>query len=191
MKNTTTKNHADPHKKASKFLSLVLRHQPELIHLDMDEQGWVSVDQLIKNARGRVFLDRDLIRRIVRDNDKQRFVLSDDGRSIRANQGHSINIDLQLEPRQPPETLYHGTADRFLESIEAQGLKPGSRRHVHLSADIKTARNVGQRHGRPIVLKVAAEQMYQQGCVFYRSDNGVWLIDQVPVGYLSKIDDVQ
>ena len=122
---------------------------------------------------------------IVAENDKSRFAFDQTGDRIRANQGHSVPIDLALCPRDPPKTLYHGTASRFLSAIRQEGLKPGARNHVHLSAEVATARKVGGRHGRPVVLTLDAAAMAQDDYVFYRSDNGVWLTEHVPVGYLS------
>ncbi len=169
----------------SKFLSFVLRHRPEEIGLELGEQGWVEVDLLIEAAArsGRRFT-REELDRVVATNDKQRFALSDDGRLIRASQGHSVRVDLALEPVEPPETLFHGTATRFLKSIAREGLRPGSRQHVHLSLDEKTATTVGSRHGVPAVLVIRAGSMHREGFVFYRSDNGVWLTDAVPVAYI-------
>jgi putative RNA 2'-phosphotransferase len=172
--------------RVSKFLSLVLRHQPEKIGITLDPQGWVQVETLIAAAtRAGVTLTPALLHQIVRDNDKQRFALSEDGQWIRANQGHSVAVALGLEPQQPPDLLYHGTATRFLASIRAQGLLRRSRQHVHLSATPETAMSVGQRHGRPAVLTVAAGQMHQDGLIFYRAANGVWLTEHVPACYLT------
>ncbi|MEM7777424.1 MAG: RNA 2'-phosphotransferase [Pseudomonadota bacterium] len=175
------------HRRTSKFLSYVLRHHPEAIGLELDNAGWTDVDDLIAkaNAQGRR-LDRDLIVAVVVGNDKQRFKLSQDGQRIRASQGHSRQVDLGLEPITPPELLYHGTAERFLDSILADGLVPRDRQHVHLSADVPTAIAVGQRHGRPVVLRVAAGAMANDGHTFYRSDNGVWLTDRVPAERLTR-----
>jgi putative RNA 2'-phosphotransferase len=171
----------------SKFLSYVLRHAPESIGLALDEQGWVALDLLIEraNASGRK-LDRASVLKVVAENDKKRFTVSDDGKRIRAAQGHSVRVDLNLVPTAPPEVLYHGTADRFLESILRDGLKPQSRQQVHLSNDVNTASVVGRRHGRPVVLKVEAGAMHRDGKSFYRADNGVWLTDDVPPRYLSR-----
>jgi putative RNA 2'-phosphotransferase len=176
--------------KTSKFLSLVLRHRPEVIGLTLDAQGWADLDDLIARAAARgQTLSRDLIARVVAENDKQRFALSPDGTRIRANQGHSVAVDLALEPHEPPETLYHGTATRNLRSIERDGLRRGQRHHVHLSPDPATARAVGQRHGEPVVLRVAAAAMHRDGHRFYRAENGVWLTDAVPPAYLSRESD--
>lgn len=170
----------------SKFLSLVLRHQPEVIGMQLDEEGWLAIDELIVNAnqRGRA-LTLELVHEIVATSEKQRFALSDDGLRIRANQGHSITgVDLKLERQTPPDTLYHGTVGAFIESIRAQGLQKRSRNHVHLSADEATAHKVGTRRGKPIILQVAATTMHQDNHHFYRSANGVWLVDAVPAEYL-------
>lgn len=174
--------------KLSKFLSLVLRHQPETIGLVLDPQGWTPVADLISKAHasGMSFSHDDLLQ-VVAANDKQRFTLSDDGLLIRAAQGHSVPVSLGLTPQVPPTTLFHGTATRFLASILAGGLQPQSRRQVHLSADVDTARAVGQRHGQPVILLVAAGAMHQQGFAFYQADNGVWLTDQVPPAFLSEL----
>lgn len=167
----------------SRWMSKVLRHAPESVGLALDEAGWVDVDALLRAAHGAgVALDRAMLDRIVGENDKQRFALSADGRRIRASQGHSVPVQLGLAPRTPPEVLFHGTAEGNLASIRRQGLRPGRRTHVHLSADEATAVAVGRRHGRPVVLRVPAGRMHAAGHAFYRSDNGVWLTDAVPPG---------
>jgi putative RNA 2'-phosphotransferase len=174
--------------KISKFLSFVLRHKPEAIGLILDEQGWAYIDELINKAKqsGEVTtLDRTLIQEVVDTNDKKRFVISEDGQRIRAAQGHSIDVDLQLKPATPPEFLYHGTATRFLESILKKGLKPQQRQYVHLSKDVETATAVGRRYGKPVILKVKALLMHEQGFVFYLSENGVWLTDSIPRAYIT------
>jgi putative RNA 2'-phosphotransferase len=171
--------------RVSKFLSLVLRHDPGRIGLKLDEAGWAEVDQLLSAAAGAgVQIDRATLERVVAENDKKRFALSPDGTRIRASQGHSIDVELGLEPQTPPEQLYHGTASRFLDSIRQGGLHAAARTHVHLSADESTARTVGQRHGKPVVLTIAAGRMHRDGHTFYRSENGVWLTDAVPVEYI-------
>ena len=174
--------------KTSKFLSFVLRHKPEAIGLDLDVNGWVALDLLIEKAAGEIALNRSLIEEVVRTSEKQRFALSEDGERIRANQGHSVKVDLQLEPKEPPAVLYHGTATRFLDSILAEGLRPGQRHHVHLSADEETAVAVGKRHGKPVVLKIASAEMQAQGFLFFLSENGVWLTDRVPPAYLTELE---
>lgn len=175
---------------ASKFLSLVLRHRPEAIGLSLDAQGWALIEDLVRLSQtSRSPLTRDVILEVVRTNSKQRFSVSGDGLRIRANQGHSIPVDLGLAPIAPPEVLFHGTATRFLEAILAEGLRPGSRQHVHLSADPATARQVGQRHGKPVVLVVASGAMHQAGHEFFRAENGVWLTAAVPPQSLTVAED--
>ena len=171
----------------SKFLSLVLRHQPEIIGMTLDDEGWLAIDELIVNANQRGHaLTLQLLHEVVARNDKQRFALSDDGLRIRASQGHSVaGVDLKLESQVPPETLYHGTVAAFIESIRVGGLQKRSRNHVHLSADETTAIRVGSRRGKPIILRVAAAAMHQDGHQFYQSANGVWLVDSVPVKFLA------
>lgn len=176
----------DPHLvKTSKFLSLVLRHDPATIGLSLDQNGWADVDELIAlaNQRGKR-LTRELLEIVVETNDKRRFAISPDGTKIRANQGHSVEVDLKLPAQEPPETLFHGTASRSLESIRMQGLLRGRRQHVHLSPDEATAIKVGRRHGNPVVLRVSAARMHGDGFAFYLSDNCVWLTEHVPSGYL-------
>jgi putative RNA 2'-phosphotransferase len=169
----------------SKFLSLVLRHKPETIGLSLDRGGWARVDELIAAAnRAGMPLDQASLQQVVEQNNKQRFAFSDDGQRIRASQGHSLPIDLGLEPLAPPQVLYHGTATRFLNSIRRQGLVPRGRTHVHLSPDEPTAVRVGKRHGKPVVLTVQAGRMHQDGFRFYLSANGVWLTEKVPAEYL-------
>jgi putative RNA 2'-phosphotransferase len=164
---------------------LVLRHQPETVGLKLNDAGWVSVADLLAAAdRQDLKFSRAELQQVVANNDKQRFSFSADGQLIRANQGHSVAVELGYEPAVPPETLFHGTAERFLASIQAQGLIKGQRHHVHLSADREIARSVGQRYGKPVVLQVHAAQMQHDGFVFYLSTNGVWLTEHVPVPYL-------
>jgi putative RNA 2'-phosphotransferase len=171
--------------RVSKFLSLILRHNPQKIGLVLDENGWANVDELIERAnKAGGSLSRSLLNRVVAENDKQRFSFSEDGQRIRASQGHSIEIDLNLPPSDPPELLYHGTATRFVESIRAAGLNSAQRQHVHLSLDVVTATKVGQRHGKPLILVIRARDMVGAGHTFYCSDNGVWLTDRVPVEFI-------
>jgi putative RNA 2'-phosphotransferase len=171
--------------KLSKFVSLVLRHQPEVIGLKLDENGWAEVDHFIELARQHgKDISKSVLEEIVETNNKKRFSFNPEKSKIRANQGHSIDIELGLTPKQPPEILFHGTATRFIESIRQQGLIAGSRQHVHMSSDETTAMNVGQRHGKPIVLKIDTSVMHQDGFVFFCSENLVWLTDFVPPQYL-------
>lgn len=176
-----------PNKKHSKFISLLLRHKPETVGLTLDEYGWAEVDELLLkvNKNGKNITKEDLVT-IVTTNDKQRFTFNNDQTKIRANQGHSININLGYEAVAPPATLYHGTATRFLDSIFEKGLIKGNRHHVHLSADLETAQKVGVRHGKLAILLVDTAAMYQDGYEFFVSKNGVWLTDHVPVKYLQN-----
>jgi putative RNA 2'-phosphotransferase len=170
----------------SKFLSYVLRHEPQAIGLKLDSEGWAEIALLIAGAqKAGHTLDVGLIRKVVETSDKKRFSISQDGLSIRAVQGHSTaSVAITFAEKQPPEILYHGTATRFLDSILHEGLKPGERQYVHLSAETATAVAVGLRYGKPVVLKVEALQMHQQGFRFFQAENGVWLVDKVPVEYL-------
>ena len=169
----------------SKFLSLVLRHEPEKAGLTLDPNGWVGVDEMLAGAaRAGVRISPEVLRTVVETNDKKRFAFSEDGLRIRASQGHSVEVDLDLAPVVPPEVLYHGTATRFLDSIRAQGLLRQERRHVHLSGDEATAVKVGSRHGKPVVLRVRAGAMHSDGHLFFLSANGVWLTETVPPAYL-------
>lgn len=170
------------HKDTSKFLSYVLRHKPDAIDLTLDPEGWADIKELI--AKADIPLDLATLHEVVATSDNKRFVISDDGQSIRANQGHSVAVDLGLEPIEPPEFLYHGTASRFVDSIKAQGLLPQNRQYVHLSEDHDTAINVGQRHGKPVVLTIPARQMYQRGHQFFQAKNGVWLTNTVQPPFL-------
>jgi putative RNA 2'-phosphotransferase len=172
--------------RASKFLTLVLRHDPGRIGLSLGPGGWVATGDLLKalSRHGMATTAEDL-RTIVSSDDKRRFTLSDDGRRIRAAQGHSVAVDLGLQPLEPPEILFHGTATASLDTIFREGLKPVSRTHVHLSVDVPTAIRVGARHGRPIVLEVAAGSLHRAGAVFLRADNDVWLTDAVPPSALA------
>ncbi|MCE7993616.1 MAG: RNA 2'-phosphotransferase [Roseivirga sp.] len=173
-------------KNKSKFLSLILRHRPEVIGLQLDKNGWASVDELLGKAyRGHMNLTLKELKEVVDTNDKKRFAFSDDFTMIRANQGHSISVDLKLEEKTPPGLLYHGTAVQNLGSIKGQGLIKGQRHHVHLSADQETALKVGGRHGKPVILTISAMNMYQSGIKFYQSENGVWLTDHVAVQFIS------
>lgn len=172
----------------SKFLSYVLRHKPESIGVTLDPEGWASVDAIIAGAAksGRIVV-REMVERVVATNDKKRFALSPDGMCIRAVQGHSTTeVAINFEEKVPPELLYHGTATRFLPSIREQGLVPGNRHHVHLSADVQVAVSVGTRHGKPVVLTVDAAAMHAQGHTFHLSENGVWLTAHVPTAFLSE-----
>lgn len=172
----------------SKFLSYVLRHEPQAIGLSLDREGWANIDALIAGAATQSRrLDPALIHAVVEGNDKKRFALSEDGQYIRAVQGHSTDtVAIEHVAKEPPAMLYHGTAKRFLDSILSQGLRPGQRHHVHLSAEIQTASAVGQRYGEPVILTVDALTMHRDGFTFFQADNGVWLTGHVPPIYFAQ-----
>ena len=173
-------------KETSKYMSLILRHKPDAIGITLDEHGWANVDELIAGiARDNEF-NMEILEEIVRTDEKQRYSFNEDKTLIRANQGHSIPVDVELEEKEPPEILYHGTGEKYVSSIDAQGLIPKSRLYVHLSKDEETAVKVGSRHGKPVIYIVKAKQMYEDGYKFYISANGVWLTKEVPVKYLEK-----
>lgn len=174
-------------KNTSKYISLILRHQPEVIGITLDEHGWADVNQLIEGVNKTHPLTGELLEEIVRTDEKQRYSFNEDHTKIRANQGHSIPVDVELKEAEPPEELYHGTGEKYTGSIEQQGLIPKSRLYVHLSKDTETAVKVGQRHGKPVVYTVMAGEMYRDGYQFFLSANGVWLTKEVPVRYLHKI----
>ena len=170
----------------SKFLSKHLRHDPAGLGLTLEAGGWVRVEDLLAGcARANFRLSWAELKEVVEKNDKQRFSLDESGEKIRANQGHSTPVDLQLSPQTPPDVLFHGTAAHVVDEILKAGVKRMSRQHVHLSATVETARAVGKRHGKPVILRVDAAAMSRDGLRFYRSDNGVWLVDEVPARYLS------
>lgn len=173
--------------KISRFMSLVLRHNPQKIGITLDSAGWVNINEFLAacNAHGHA-LTHDELEFVVRHNDKQRFAFSEDGSCVRASQGHSVEVELEYQPTAPPAILYHGTASRFLASIKANGLVRGKRHHVHLSADARTAENVGNRRGKAIVLEVLSGQMHEDGYEFFLSANGVWLTDAVPANFLKE-----
>ncbi len=174
----------------SKFLSLVLRHKPETIGIELDQNGWADVDTLLKysNSYGIKF-DKEILKHIVETNSKKRFAFNETFDRIRASQGHSIEIELGYTSQKPPVILYHGTSEKSVQSILDTGLEKQSRQQVHLSADIETAIKVGQRHGKTFVFRVLAEQMYKDKFEFFYSANGVWLTDTVPTKYLEQTDD--
>lgn len=172
--------------KTSKFISLILRHRPEAIGISLDEHGWAKVDELIQGISKRQPFSMEMLEEIVRTDKKQRYSFNEDKTLIRANQGHSIPVDVELEEVIPPEILFHGTGEKYTESIDKQGLIHKSRLYVHLSGDRETAEKVGMRHGKPVIYVVKSGRMYRDGYRFFRSVNGVWLIDHVPVCYLEK-----
>ena len=171
--------------KLGRFISLVLRHSPETIGLKLDENGWADVADLMSgmNKKGRR-IDFETLNEIVKTNNKKRYEFSEDFKKIRACQGHSIDVDLELKPVQPPEFLYHGTAVRNLDIIKSEGIKKISRQYVHLSEDRETAYNVGSRHGKPFIIKVLSGDMYRNGKNFYISKNNVWLSEDIESRYL-------
>lgn len=174
----------------SKFLSLVLRHKPEIIGIKLDLNGWIDVSELIeKSNKYGIQFDRETLNHIVTTNSKKRFAFNDKLDKIRASQGHSIEIELGYTNQKPPETLFHGTSEKSVQSILENGLERQTRQHVHLSSDIDTAIKVGQRHGKPFLFLVLAEQMHKDNFEFYISDNGVWLTNNVPIKYLKKRDE--
>ena len=174
-------------KRISKFLSLVLRHQPSLIGITLDEQGFVSVERLLAamaSHRGAANVTLGQLEEVVSTNDKQRFEFDESGLRIRARQGHSVQVDHGLEPVEPPEILLHGTATRVLDLIRDGGLKKMNRHHVHMHSDDQVATDVGGRHGKPVILKVRAREMYRDGYEFFVTDNNVWLTDHVPPKFI-------
>ncbi|WP_460200209.1 RNA 2'-phosphotransferase [Scytonema sp. NUACC21] len=176
--------------KISKYLSKHLRHQPDRIGIQLAPGGWVCVNELLEAcAKNQFPISRDELNEVVANNDKQRFSFDATGTLIRANQGHSVEVDLHFLPVVPPDVLYHGTGHKSVESILQTGLCKMSRHHVHLSRDIATAKTVGARHGKAVVFAVDAAAMHQAGYLFYCSDNGVWLVDAVPSQYLRRIND--
>ncbi len=170
----------------SKYIALILRHKPETIGISLDEHGWADVDELIKGISKTYEFDKGMLEEIVATDNKQRYSFNEDHTLIRANQGHSVPVDVELEEVEPPETLFHGTGEKYTASIDKQGLISKSRLYVHLSADRETAVKVGQRHGKPVVYVVKSGEMHKDGYVFFRSVNGVWLTKEVPVKFLIK-----
>lgn len=170
----------------SKFLSLILRHNPKVIGIRLDEHGWANVDELIAGIQKTHPFDMETLEEIVATDEKQRYSFNEDKTLIRANQGHSIPVDVELEERLPPKVLWHGTGQKFVKSIEKEGLISKSRLYVHLCQDPNIAREVGSRYGKPVLFKVDARQMAKDGYLFYISLNCVWLTDHVPPEYLTK-----
>jgi len=174
----------------SKFISLLLRHKPEVIGISLDEHGWADVQELIDgvNRTDGHSLDREKLEEIVRTDEKQRYAFNEDHTLIRANQGHSIPVDVELEEKLPPDILWHGTGEKYVSSIDSEGLIPKSRLYVHLSADRQTAKKVGSRHGRPVIYEVDCRRMAADGYRFFLSANQVWLTKEVPAIYLKKVN---
>ena len=174
----------------SKFISLILRHKPDVIGITLDRYGWANVQELIAgiNATGNHHIDLGMLREIVQADEKNRYSFSEDQTMIRANQGHSISVDVGLKETAPPDVLYHGTGEKSVSEIDRLGLLPMSRLYVHLSSDYETAEQVGKRHGKPIVYLVDCKGMATQGYKFYLSSNQVWLTEMVPVQFLKKTE---
>ena len=172
-------------KHTSKFLSLILRHQPQLIGLQLNDSGWANVEELLSKmtVNGEI-VSRQLLETVVADNDKKRFSFNEDKTMIRASQGHSVSIDLALQPQTPPDVLLHGTIAAFIPAIKKDGLQKMSRQHVHLSADALTAEKVAGRRGKPVILTIKAKEMFNSGYSFYLSENGVWLTDHVSPAFI-------
>lgn len=172
-------------KSISKFLSYTLRHHPQSIDLNLNEEGWANVDELLEKAATQFNgISREILDLVVTTNDKKRFAYNEDGTMIRASQGHSIEVALNLQAQIPPEFLYHGTVEKFITAIKEEGLKKMNRQHVHLSEERATAINVGSRRGSPIILTIQAKQMNETGFTFFLSDNGVWLTEKVPAHFI-------
>ena len=178
-------------KNTSQFISLILRHRPEAIGISLDEHGWADVQDLIDgiNRSGGHSLDMIKLEEIVRTDEKQRYSFNEEHTLVRANQGHSIPVDVELEEKTPPDILWHGTGEKYVSSIDAQGLIPKGRLYVHLSSDMETAKKVGSRHGKPLIYEIDCRKMTEDGYTFYLSANKVWLTEKVPVDYLRKLQD--
>ncbi len=176
-------------KRASKFMSLILRHKPQAIGAELDDNGWLDVEVLLAGMRKRGHrIDKMILREIVVTNEKKRFAFNIDKTKIRASQGHSLEVDVEMPETEPPEFLYHGTVDKFMDAIKEKGLLPMTRQHVHLSQDKETAINVGGRRGKPIILSVRTGDMFKDGKIFYLSANNVWLTEDVPSEYIEFKD---
>lgn len=174
-------------KETSKYISLILRHKPQTIGITLDEHGWADVKELIKGVNKTHPLTMEILEQIVAEDEKQRYSFNEDRTLIRANQGHSVQVDVELEEKTPPDALYHGTGEKFVAAIDKEGLIPKSRLYVHLSKDVETAKNVGARHGKSVIYEVKSEEMSKAGIKFYQSVNGVWLVKAVPLEYLVKV----
>ena len=177
-------------KDTSKYISLILRHKPEVIHITLDEHGWASVDELIEGVSKTHPIDMKILEEIVASDEKQRYSFNEDRTLIRANQGHSISVDVELDKVDPPKVLYHGTGEKYVSAIDQEGLISKSRLYVHLSSDLDTAVKVGERHGKPVIYRVLSQKMAKDGYTFYRSVNDVWLTKKVPTEYLEKVTEL-
>lgn len=171
----------------SKYVSYILRHNPDEIGIVLDAQGWTSVSDFINKSQSKQIFNLEDLNQVVKNNNKKRFEFSEDGQKIRAQQGHSVEVDLKLPNVEPPKELYHGTATRFLESIRKEGLKPMSRHDVHLSFNKVTAEKVGERHGKVIVLIIDTEKMHKDGFQFQCTSNNVWLTKLIPTQYIKNL----
>lgn len=176
--------------RVGRFISLILRHKPEVIGIRLDPHGWAQVDELISGVAKTRYFDREMLERIVKEDPKQRYSFNLDKTKIRANQGHSIQVDVELEEKIPPDILWHGTGEKYVKSIDQIGLISKKRLYVHLSGDSETAKVVGSRHGKAVIYQVNAKAMKEDGSLFYLSVNGVWLTEKVPVSYLYKVSDI-
>ena len=185
MRNRNT----DSKTRTSRYISMILRHHPEKAGIKLDRHGWADVDALIEGVSKTHPLTRELLEEIVRTDDKQRYSFSEDGARIRANQGHSSPVDVELSRQEPPEYLFHGTGEKYVASIEQRGLLAKGRLYVHLSSDTETARKVGARHGNPVIYRVASGRMARDGFAFFLSVNQVWLTPMVPVEYLERLEE--
>jgi putative RNA 2'-phosphotransferase len=176
----------DYYKQYSKYMSFILRHHPEELDITLEDGGWAPIDTLVEGMTANGYeVTKEVLEDIVASSDKQRFAINEEGNKIRANQGHSVDVKLQLKKEVPPFELYHGTVEKFIGSIVKEGLKKMNRHHVHLSEDKETATKVGSRRGKPVILTINAREMYTDGYDFYKSENGVWLTDTVPIQYLN------
>lgn len=175
----------------SKYISLILRHKPEQIGITLDEHGWADVEELICGVKKTKHFNRQMLEEIVRTDAKQRYSFNADRTKIRANQGHSVLVDVELEEKEPPDWLWHGTGQKYTNSIEKQGLLAQTRLYVHLSTDRQTAFEVGKRHGKPVIYRIDSKRMKEDGYIFYRSVNGVWLTKQVPLEYLERFEEIR
>lgn len=171
-------------KRISKLLSYVLRHHPEFIDIKLDVNGWANVTELLQKLEVHVHLNFEMLEQVVTNNSKQRFSFNVDNTMIRASQGHSIEVDIQASQKEPPEYLYHGTVNEYIEPIRREGLQKMERQYVHLSPDEKTAREVAGRRGKPVILKIKATELASSGIPFFLSDNGVWLVKEVPANFI-------
>lgn len=173
--------------KTSRFISLILRHKPETIGITLDEHGWANVEELIAGVNKKYPIDMQILEKIVNDDDKNRYSFNGDKTMIRANQGHSIPVDVELKKLNPPDILYHGTGEKYVESIKKQGLIRKNRLYVHLSDNIEIAEKVGKRHGKPVIYEIDCKKMIEDGIEFFKSENNVWLVESVSVKYLKKL----